>query len=317
VTSVAEYFDEDRFASARFAGGNMSATWALRERETGHRYILKQCGQAHDADAEVAISRLGQARGDATPQTRFAADDAPACVISQHVNDAPDEGVLLGDGLTYVANATMARRLVRELDEPLQPLQIVIRDFATDNVDRHGGNVLVMSVDDPTGGREPALGREPAGGRQRLLTVGAAEDAGDRPRKKLVPIDHGWALLGYAGDEPEAHFAGMSATQWLRIRRRQVLFGQFYANLPSQEGPYERRLMLYLTLMALEERRVPPDQVAAEYDRQVESWEDAVDAVDLSGLDTRFVARSQILMLTRLEALRVARDENLYLLTGK
>jgi hypothetical protein len=317
VASIAEYFDEDRFESAQFAGGNMSATWALRDRETGNRYILKQCLQAHDDDAEVAISRLGQARGDATPQTRFAADDAPGCVISQHVNDAPDEGVLLGDGITYTANATMARRLVRELDEPLQPLRIVIRDFVTDNVDRHGGNVLVMSVEDPTGGQDPAVGRDPTVTRQRFLTVGAAEDAGDRPPKKLVPIDHGWALLGFAGDEPEAHFAGMSANQWLRIRRRQVRFGQFYANLPSQEGPYERRLMLYLALMAVEERHVAPDQVAAEYDRQVEAWEDAVDAVDLSGLDTRFVARSQILMLTRLEALRVARDENLYLLTGR
>jgi hypothetical protein len=291
VDRVNDYFDPQRFESASAVGGFSSDTWTLRDPRTGRRYILKHCLQGHDADSEVALSRLGRLVGEPMPQTRVAAPDSQVHVISQHVEDNPDEGELLGTGLDYTDSERQSRRLVRELAEPLQPLRLLVQDFVTDNVDRHGGNFLVLSV------------------------------TGQPGAKRLVPIDHGFALLGaFTGEHRAAWRGGRPPEAWLQRRLAVPTLYHFYEQLSTEPGDLHllrRRMMAYLTLFAIEEGSITPQQLAEEYDRLGAVWERAVATVDLRDLHPGYVSRAWRLMTARLRALRGYREVHLALLLGE
>jgi hypothetical protein len=281
VEGVDDYFDPDRFDAEPFDGGNMSSTWTVCDRATRRRFILKCCQGGDDAEqaaSEVALSRLGRLVGEPMPQTRFAAPDSQVHVISQHVEDNPDEGELLGTGLDYTDSSEDRRRLVRELAEPLQPLRIMVKDFITHNGDRHGGNFLVMSI----------IGRPAA--------------------KRLVPVDHAVALLGHsAGESVEVRLARLCQVDSLRA---------FYNvdGIAQAEGVYGD--MLVLVQCTVRDGRVTREQLAGEYDRLLAVWRHAVRTVDLGDLDGRYVRRARQLMTARLAGARRSRGQTLELLCG-
>jgi hypothetical protein len=299
VASLIDYLDPDRFQVEPQEGGQMSLSWTVLERATGRRFILKRGVEAHSSQSEIAVGRLLRLVNDTQatdpdadhaadltgPQVRYAAPDSTDFVLVQHVDDNPDDGVLLAPGLASTATAEDARELVRRLHDPLQPLEIVIRDFVTDNPDRHGGNFLVMSV-----ARRPG-------------------------RVKLAPIDHARALLGAAGDDQATWFRGVPPQLWLEVRRQVTTLGEFYRDQPTA-GQLRRRIMLYLAVLAVDEGRVGRRQMTAAYDRLVVAWTAAARRVDLDDLGEGYAYRATGLMAARLAALRRNRADHLWLLTG-
>jgi hypothetical protein len=199
VSSVDELLEGDRF-SAEPLGGGVSETWLITDPETGHRFILKHNAtdvgdydsdasyddwggegpsEVFDATNEVVASRFHQAVGHSWPRAQFASPNEDDWSLMHHVDDFPDDGELLVTGAEglgagdYQGIGDLAHRL----DDPLEPLRILVADYVLDNTDRHSLNWLVMS-------------------------------AGSSGKVKPVPIDHAYTLLGRAssaGHTPDSY----------------------------------------------------------------------------------------------------------------
>jgi len=272
VSSVDELFSSERFATTHLGGG-VSDTWLVTDLETGHRFILKQSLQeGYDTDApfdainEVIASRFHQAVGHNWPRAQFVAPDAHDWVLMHHVNDFPDNGDLLDAGLDHVgeirgADPSRVRTLAHRLQDPLEPLRILVADYVLDNTDRHNANWLVMS-------------------------------AGAPGQLKPVPIDNAYTLFG------RGFFEGRTALSYLHERLGVPSLPNYLDgwNAPVAFQRLHRR--------AVQDGLVDPGRVRAEYDRLVDRWSAALDAVSLADIDRGHAFRALELIGRRIDDLR-------------
>ena len=152
VSSLEEYFDQRRFMVEAHRGWGEAATWLLRELEGGRRYILKQA-PARDPDApnEVLVGRLYESLGYDYSEARFAVPGRRDLSITQHAEDLPSVGVLLG-AADHVFGGDFddwpperTQDLARALADPLEPMRLLVADFVTGQSDRHEGDWLLAT----------------------------------------------------------------------------------------------------------------------------------------------------------------------------
>jgi hypothetical protein len=299
VASVRELLSGDRFERDRFQIGTVSGTWAVRELDTGKRFILKRSGRTFDAVNEVIISRFHEALGRPYPRARFVADQH-GWVLLQHVDDFPDDGQLLGMGTEFVGaineeSEQALRGFVQRLADPLEPLRLLLGDYVIDNTDRHNRNWLVMSTPDG--------------------------------RLKIEPCDNGFALLGRGGpwvlgpserrgrptEETGSRWDDTDYDAYLAERLDAGATLDSYLHTRGWNPPHAFQEM---TRLAVASRRVSADRVAAEYDRVVRDWAAVLDAVDLSDIDQDHVRRVRQLAATRVATLFAHRGRYVRSLTS-
>jgi hypothetical protein len=297
TATVADLLYGDQFERDRFQIGTISGTWTVRDLDTGHVFILKRSGRIFDTINEVIVSRFHEALGRDYARARFVGDEQ-SWVLLQHVNDYPDDGILLGLGAEFVGptglmTQSALRGFVRRLADPLEPLRLLLGDFIVDNTDRHNKNWLVMSVASAPGG---LLKPEPCDHGFCLLGRGASGVRGPAEQDKGVRVRTEETGSAYDDTNYDAYLeerlqAGATLPRYLR--------DQVY-NPPAA---FQEMVQL-----SVQSRRVSADRVAAEHDRVVGDWANALETVRLDDLDPAHVGRCRRLMATRIATLLAQRD---------
>lgn len=134
--------------SARFEansnGGGISQTFWVTDRVTGDRFVLKK-GQYHaESINEVAATRIADQFG-IPGEVRLASPlaDGNGWVMAKHAEDLMPGYKVVDTAGSHARIGKMAPRL----EDPKDPVRVLLSHFVTDEADAKGGNMLLMSKD--------------------------------------------------------------------------------------------------------------------------------------------------------------------------
>lgn len=129
-------------------GGGISETYWVRDVQTGDRYVLK-AGQYHNESIAEVIGTRVQAQVGFRGEVLIASDmrSGNGWVLLKHAEDLAESKAqgakVIGTSGSHGAQAKLAPRLA----DPTEAVRKLVVDFAIDEADAKGGNMLLMSVD--------------------------------------------------------------------------------------------------------------------------------------------------------------------------